>query len=131
MAGDLDAIFERLREEVRTGAPRPSGGAAPAEPVVLLAREEAERWSAVTAERPYLYKPGSAGRIRGLVLLPIKAVLRRMMKWYVEPFAFDQRHFNGAALRLVDEILAANRAEIARLEARIAELERERASAQA
>ncbi len=34
------------------------------------------------------------------------------MRWYVEPLAYDQRSFNAAALRLLDD-----------LEARIKELE--------
>jgi hypothetical protein len=27
-----------------------------------------------------------------------------MMRWYVEPLAYDQRSFNAAALRLVDDL---------------------------
>jgi hypothetical protein len=34
------------------------------------------------------------------------------MRWYVEPLAYDQRSFNAAALRLIDD-----------LEARVAQLE--------
>jgi hypothetical protein len=26
------------------------------------------------------------------------------MRWYVEPFAYDQRSFNAAALRLIDDL---------------------------
>jgi hypothetical protein len=37
-----------------------------------------------------------------------------MMRWYVEPLAYDQRSFNAAALRLIDD-----------LEARVAQLETE------
>ena len=36
------------------------------------------------------------------------------MRWYVEPLAYDQRSFNAAALRLIDD-----------LEERVAELEAE------
>jgi hypothetical protein len=36
------------------------------------------------------------------------------MRWYVEPLAYDQRSFNAAALRLIDD-----------LQAQIHELERE------
>ena len=46
----------------------------------------------------------------------MKAVLRKLMRWYVEPVAYDQRSFNAAALRLIDD-----------LEARVAALEAERA----
>jgi hypothetical protein len=27
-----------------------------------------------------------------------------MMRWYVEPLAYDQRSFNAAALRLIDDL---------------------------
>ena len=36
----------------------------------------------------------------------MKAVLRKMMRWYVEPLAYDQRSFNAAALRLIDDLQA-------------------------
>ena len=44
----------------------------------------------------------------------MKAVLRKLMRWYVEPLAYDQRSFNAAALRLIDD-----------LEERVAQLEAE------
>ena len=50
--------------------------------------------------------------VRGGVGTPAKAVLRKLMRWYVEPLAYDQRSFNAAALRLIDD-----------LEARVAQLE--------
>jgi hypothetical protein len=28
------------------------------------------------------------------------------MRWYVEPFAYDQRSFNAASLRLIDDLQA-------------------------
>ena len=34
----------------------------------------------------------------------MKAVLRKLMRWYVEPLAYDQRSFNAAALRLIDDL---------------------------
>ena len=48
------------------------------------------RWHAsavagVTAERPYESLPGTYGRIRGALLVPVKGLLRRFMRWYVEP----------------------------------------------
>ena len=39
------------------------------------------------------------------------------MRWYVEPLAYDQRSFNAAALRLVDDLeqrVATLEAELAR-----------------
>ena len=35
---------------------------------------------------------------------PVKAVLRKLMRWYVEPLAYDQRSFNAATLRLIDDL---------------------------
>ena len=42
--------------------------------------------------------------MRGGVGTPAKAVLRKLMRWYVEPVADDQRSFNAAALRLIDDL---------------------------
>ena len=38
------------------------------------------------------------------------------MRWYVEPLAYDQRSFNAAALRLVDDL----EQRVARLESELA-----------
>jgi 2-polyprenyl-3-methyl-5-hydroxy-6-metoxy-1,4-benzoquinol methylase len=97
---DVAAIVRRLRElvEARGGDGDPGSGR------VLAARAEAQRLWAVSADRPYLSKPGLAGKLRGYALLPVKAVLKRMMRWYVEPVATDQRAFNAAVLRTLDEL---------------------------
>jgi hypothetical protein len=106
---ELDAIVHRLRREVQTtrlGGPDGSSGESPV-------RRELDRLWAVTAERPYLYRPGRWGRARGAALVPLKAVMRRLTRWYVEPLAADQRAYNAAMLRLVDEL----NERLARLEA--------------
>jgi hypothetical protein len=36
----------------------------------------------------------------------MKAVLKKLMRGYVEPVAHDQRQFNGAAVRMFDELAA-------------------------
>jgi len=80
------------------------------------ARAEAERLWPVSADRPLRLRPG----FRGGLGTPVKAVLRKLMRWYVEPLAYDQRSFNAAALRLVDDLenrVAALEAELARLRA--------------
>jgi 2-polyprenyl-3-methyl-5-hydroxy-6-metoxy-1,4-benzoquinol methylase len=105
---EIAAVFERLRGEVvargsadgpdsSSGPPRTSGS-------LSAARHQAERFWAVTADRPYLYKPGLVGRIRGLLLVPLKAVLRRLMRWYVEPAFAQQRDFNASVLKALDEL---------------------------
>jgi hypothetical protein len=65
----------------------------------------------VSAERPLRLRPGA----RGGVGHPVKAVLRKMMRWYVEPLAYDQRSFNAAALRLIDDL----QEQVERLEAEV------------
>ena len=64
----------------------------------------------VSADRGLRLRPG----VRGGIGTPVKAVLRKAMRWYVEPLAYDQRSFNAASLRLIDD-----------LQAQIDELERE------
>ena len=89
---DVAAVYARLVQEVRgTG---PALGGDPARTRVRLSiRDQAERLWPVSAERPLVGKGG-----------PVKAVLRRLMRWYVEPMAADQRAFNDAALRLIDDL---------------------------
>ena len=107
---DVAALFERLKEEVRRSGAAPGvhgeGGAVER----LAARSEAERLWPVSADRSLQLRPGVRGRLAN----PAKAVLRKLMRWYVEPLAYDQRSFNAAALRLIDD-----------LESRVAQLEAE------
>ena len=95
---DIDRIIHRLEREVRRSrkvdGPSPRPGA----------RAEAERLAGVSADRPFLYKPGLVGRVRGLLLIPPKVLLRKLMRWYVEPVAADQRAFNASVLALADAI---------------------------
>ena len=94
---DVEAIFARLRAEVLSRSADRAAGPSPA-------REEAERTWPVSAERPFENPPGTRGRVRGFLLKPVKAVLRRSMRWYVEPALAEQRRFNAAVLRLLDEL---------------------------
>ncbi len=96
---DVDELFQRLREEVRRSGSDP-GGAAPSEGERQAARAEAERLWPVSADRSLRLRPG----MRGGVGTPVKGVLRKLMRWYVEPLAYDQRSFNAAALRLIDDL---------------------------
>ena len=114
--GDVDvaALFEQLKEEVRRSGAAP--GEAGSGDERLAARAEAERLWPVSADRSLRLRPG----VRGGLGTPAKAVLRKLMRWYVEPLAYDQRSFNAAALRLIDD-----------LEARVAQLEAELTAAAA
>jgi hypothetical protein len=106
---DIEAIFERLRADVLGQSANVLGSGEEASENFSRAREEAERMWPVTADRPYLAAPGLRGQIRGLLLRPVKGVLRRLMRWYVEPPWIEQRRFNAAVLRLLDDLRAAQR----------------------
>src|SRR6186997_1838197 len=105
---DVEELFRALREEVRGSGADPGAGGD--EDERRIARAEAERLWPVSADRSLRLRPG----VRGGLGTPVKAVLRKLMRWYVEPLAYDQRSFNAATLRLVDD-----------LEQRVASLERE------
>jgi len=107
---DVDELFRRLREEVRRSGSDP-GGAAPREGDREAARAEAERLWPVSADRSLRLRPG----VRGGVGTPVKGVLRKLMRWYVEPLAYDQRSFNAASLRLIDDL----QQQVERLEAEV------------
>src|SRR3954471_14092065 len=87
---DVAALFERLREELRRGAVQ--GDSRGAE--FASTRALAERFWPVTAEHP------AGGGLKGAV----KRFLRKLMRWYVEPLAADQRVFNDSVLKLVDAL---------------------------
>jgi SAM-dependent methyltransferase len=122
---DLDALVARLRDEIRW-----AGNGVSTLSVRARARSAAEQFWAVTAERP-----PHGGAIARL----LKRVLRKAMRWYVEPLAQQQRSFNDAALRLIDALgeeldrLAGERGEHERLlhelEERLLRVERGRAAA--
>ena len=42
---------------------------------------------------------------KGWVALPVKKLLRPLLRWYVEPLAHEQRMFNDVVLKMVDGIL--------------------------
>ena len=108
---DVAALFRQLQEEVtRTGPRRPGGDEASTARV--NARAAAERLWRVTADR-------RAGGRSGLAT-PVKYVVRRLTRWYVEPVFADQRAVNQALLKLVDDL----QEQVDALRARVAELER-------
>jgi hypothetical protein len=88
---DVAAVFRRLKEEIRAAGPRDED--VPPAQVRLSVRDQAERLWPVSAERPIVGKGG-----------PVKGLLRRLMRWYVEPAVADQRAFNDAVLKLIDDL---------------------------
>jgi hypothetical protein len=87
---DVAALFAQLKDEIRASAPR-RPGTTPDQ--ARAARDQAERLWPVSAERRVA---GRAG--------PVKHVLRRLMRWYVEPALAEQRAFNDAVLKLIDDL---------------------------
>jgi len=87
---DVAALFAQLKDEVRASVPR-RPGTTPDQ--ARAARDQAERLWPVSAER----------RVAGKASF-VKRVLRRLMRWYVEPPLAEQRAFNDAVLRLLDDL---------------------------
>jgi hypothetical protein len=110
---DSEELFRMLKEEVRRSGADP-GAASGSEVERLAARAEAERLWPVSADRSLRLRPGPLGGLG----TPVKAVLRKLMRWYVEPLAYDQRSFNAAALRLVDDL----QEQVSQLEAELHDL---------
>jgi SAM-dependent methyltransferase len=117
---DFEAIRARLEAEVERGDGRLSEDP---DDRFSVGRDEAERLWSVSAERPFLYRAGVWGRTRGLLLVPAKSFLRKLMRWYVEPLAVDQRRFNASVLKLVDALSERADAALAVLDRRFDELE--------
>src|SRR4051794_22616615 len=93
---DVDALVERLREEIAGGRNGAQGRGQ-----LLAARHRAERLWAVSADRPLERRPGP----KGWVVYPLKKVLRPFLRWYVEPLAHEQRMFNDVVLKMVDGLV--------------------------
>ena len=96
---DVAALFEQLKDEVRRLGPRLTH-ASGADAARLNARAMAERLWPVSADRHV----GGRGGTVGALQRPVKLVLRKLMRWYVEPAFANQRAFNDATLKLVDDI---------------------------
>jgi hypothetical protein len=121
--GEIAAIFARLREEVRN-RPADAGvrGLESGAYIPDTARLRAERTWSVSAERPF-QNPPDQGPMRRYLAAPTKRSLRKLMRWYVEPLAAEQRSFNVAILTLVDELAERVHADLSGLERRIDALE--------
>jgi len=86
---DVDRVYEELKRAIDRDARDPSA-----------MRGLAERFWAVSADKPLIQRPGLKGRLA----FQVKRVLRKLMRWYVEPAFADQRIVNDALLRLVDDL---------------------------
>ena len=98
---EVDALAARLRAELELSAE-----AAADRPAWEPSRIEAGRLAPVSGDRPFHRRPGALGRLRYTLTSAPKIVVRKLTRWYVEPIAAEQRAFNGAVLRLVDDVAA-------------------------
>ena len=86
---DVDRVYEELKRAIDRDARDPAS-----------MRGLAERFWPDSADKPLERRPGA----KGWVAFQVKRVLRRLMRWYVEPAMADQRSFNDAVLKLVDDL---------------------------
>ena len=86
---DVDRVYEELKRAIDRDARDPSA-----------MRGLAERFWAVSADKPLERRPGP----KGWLAFQVKRVLRKLMRWYVEPAFAEQRIVNDALLRLVDDL---------------------------
>jgi hypothetical protein len=85
----VDDVYERLREALDRNERDPA-----------VVRGLAERFWAVSADKPLERRPGA----KGWLSFQVKRILRKLMRWYVEPALAEQRIVNDALLRLVDDL---------------------------
>ena len=85
----VDEVYERLRDALDRDKRDPAA-----------VRGLAERFWPVSADKPLERRPGA----KGWVAFRVKLVLRKLVRWYVEPAFAEQRIVNDALLRLVDEL---------------------------
>ena len=86
---DVDRVYEELKRAIDRDARDPA-----------TMRGLAERFWPVSADKPLERRPGA----KGWLAYRVKLVLRKLMRWYVEPAFAEQRIVNDALLRLVDEL---------------------------
>jgi hypothetical protein len=96
---DVAVLFAQLQDEVRLLGSR-YGSAADASSGRLSARAVADRLWPVSVDRHI----GGRGGALGAAMKPVKVVVRKLTRWYVAPVFADQRAFNDAVLRLVDDL---------------------------
>lgn len=86
---DVDRVYEQLKQAVDRGSRD-----------LASVRGLAERFWPVTPDKPLERRAGA----KGWLTFQTKRVLRKLMRWYVEPAFSEQRIVNDALLRLVDDL---------------------------
>jgi len=85
----VDEVYEKLRAAVDRDTRD-----------LAATRGLAERFWPVSAEKPLERRAGA----KGWLAWNVKRVLRKLMRWYVEPAFAEQRIVNDALLRIVDDL---------------------------
>ena len=85
----VDEVYEQLRAAVDRDSRD-----------LAATRGLAERFWPVSADKPLERRPGP----QGWAAFQVKRILRKLMRWYVEPAWAEQRIVNDALLRLVDDL---------------------------
>jgi hypothetical protein len=88
-SAEVDRVYEELKRAIDRDARDPAA-----------MRGLAERFWPVSADKPLERRDGP----KGWVAFTVKRILRKLMRWYVEPAFSEQRIVNDALLRLVDEL---------------------------
>ena len=86
---DVYRVYEELKRAIDRDARDPAA-----------MRGLAERFWPVSADKPLERRPGA----KGWLAFQVKRILRKLMRWYVEPAFAEQRIVNDALLRLVDDL---------------------------
>ena len=86
---EVDRVYQELKRAIDRDARDPAA-----------MRGLAERFWPVSADKPLEQRPGA----KGWLAFRVKRVLRKLMRWYVEPAFAEQRIVNDALLRLVDDL---------------------------
>jgi hypothetical protein len=89
LEADVDRIYEELKRAIDRDTRDPEA-----------MRGLAERFWPVSADKPLEQRAGAKGR----VAYQVKRILRKLMRWYVEPAFAEQRIVNDALLRLIDDL---------------------------
>ena len=86
---DVDRVYSELKRAIDRGSRD-----------LASTRGLAERFWPVSADKPLERRSGA----KGWLAFQAKRVLRKAMRWYVEPAFAEQRIVNDALLLLVDDL---------------------------
>lgn len=123
--GSVERILDEVRQRVR--ARRALGSAVTADDVhtaeLQAAMQDVNIKARVNSHLPLLWEDIVIGRLRSFV----QRVVRRLLRWYINPIVDQQNQFNGAAANALTLLSAENarlRRELAEVQERLSRIER-------